>query len=314
MDGAIPEHDSWWFNEPPAGIDRYGKEFEQLFTVYPWTRAAYSDIELHWNRYGTVAEISAIVWPWLPLALCSLYLIVVFGGIRVMSTRKAVQVKPAWRCWNLGLSIFSLFGALRTVPHLAMLVARHGVHWATCAIPTDVGSCWGVGVCGLWVMLFVMSKIPELGDTAFIVLGKKKLLFLHWYHHVTVLLFCWHSYSTRSSSGLWFTTMNYSVHAIMYFYYFLASFTGQRLKKALSFVAPVVTCLQILQMFAGITVLAHVYRVKAMGGTCHTDSTNMWYGIGMYASYAALFVYFAVERYCPCWKRKGSTGKSAKVE
>mmetsp|Transcript_46671 Transcript_46671/g.108771 ORF Transcript_46671/g.108771 Transcript_46671/m.108771 type:complete len:311 (-) Transcript_46671:104-1036(-) len=295
MDGAIPEHDSWWFNEPPAGIDRYGKEFEQLFTVYPWTRAAYSDIELHWNRYGTVAEISAIVWPWLPLALCSLYLIVVFGGIRVMSTRKAVQVKPAWRCWNLGLSIFSLFGALRTVPHLAMLVARHGVHWATCAIPTDVGSCWGVGVCGLWVMLFVMSKIPELGDTAFIVLGKKKLLFLHWYHHVTVLLFCWHSYSTRSSSGLWFTTMNYSVHAIMYFYYFLAAVCSKPPKWAL-----MVTIMQLVQMAIGIVVtLSHLHILfHDSVQNCDGHVPNLTAALGMYASYFILFAQFLFGRYC----------------
>ena len=36
------------------------------------------------------------------------------------------------------------------------------------------------------------------------------------YHHITVLLFCWHSYATESSTGLYFVAMNYSVHAIMY--------------------------------------------------------------------------------------------------
>jgi hypothetical protein len=61
---------------------------------------------------------------------------------------------------------------------------------------------------------------PELFDTAFIVLRKKPLIFLHWYHHITVLLYCWHAYAVRASSGLYFIAMNYSVHAIMYFYYF----------------------------------------------------------------------------------------------
>ena len=35
-------------------------------------------------------------------------------------------------------------------------------------------------VSALWTWLFIASKIPELGDTAFIVLRKQKLIFLHW--------------------------------------------------------------------------------------------------------------------------------------
>ena len=53
-------------------------------------------------------------------------------------------------------------------------------------------SGWGTGPSGFWVMLFIFSKLPELIDTVFIVLRKRQLIFLHWYHHVTVLLFCWH--------------------------------------------------------------------------------------------------------------------------
>jgi elongation of very long chain fatty acids protein 6 len=66
-------------------------------------------------------------------------------------------------------------------------------------------------------MLIAYPQVPELFDTLFVVLRKKKLIFLHWYHHVTVLLFCWHSYMTMSSAGLYFISMNYGVHALMYF-------------------------------------------------------------------------------------------------
>ncbi len=71
-------------------------------------------------------------------------------------------------------------------------------------------------VCGFWTWMFILSKVPELGDTVFIVLRKQKLIFLHWYHHVTVLLYTWYSFAGFVAPGRWFITMNYMVHSIMY--------------------------------------------------------------------------------------------------
>ena len=51
--------------------------------------------------------------------------------------------------------------------------------------------------------LFIFSKLPELFDTAFLVLQKKKVIFLHWFHHTTVLLYCWHAYHNRIGPGIW---------------------------------------------------------------------------------------------------------------
>ena len=53
-------------------------------------------------------------------------------------------------------------------------------------------------VSGYWTFMFVMSKVPELGDTIFIVLRKQPLIFLHWWVDflpapLTFLLFTWHS-------------------------------------------------------------------------------------------------------------------------
>ena len=54
----------------------------------------------------------------------------------------------------------------------------------------------------------------ELLDTFFIVIHKKKLIFLHWYHHVSVLLYCWHSYVYKAPLGILFCVMNYGVHSM----------------------------------------------------------------------------------------------------
>lgn len=140
-------------------------------------------------------------------------------------------------------------------------------------------------------MLFIYSKIPELIDTVFIILKKKNLIFLHWYHHVTVLLYCWHSYATRSSAGLYFVAMNFGVHAIMYLYYGLAA---MRIRVKWDWI---VTILQISQMFVGMAVCGAVYVYHSQGRECDITRENYIAGLVMYASYFGLFVLFALEKY-----------------
>ncbi len=76
-------------------------------------------------------------------------------------------------------------------------------------------------VVGFWSYVFTLSKLVELGDTVFIVLRKQPLIFLHWYHHITVLLYCWHGNAEFSATGQVFGIMNFAVHSLMYSYYAL---------------------------------------------------------------------------------------------
>jgi elongation of very long chain fatty acids protein 6 len=153
-----------------------------------------------------------------PFATVALYVAVVFWGKSYMAERKPWNWKNQLAVWNMFLSVFSTWGFLRCLPHLLHNVITMSF-WDNFCVParTTVGG----GSTGLWIFLFTVSKFPELLDTFFIVIHKKKLMFLHWYHHVTVLLYCWHCYTTNSIPGIIFVTMNLGVHALMYFYYFL---------------------------------------------------------------------------------------------
>ena len=73
------------------------------------------------------------------------------------------------------------------------------------------------------MVLFTLSKIPELIDTFFIIARKKKLIFLHWYHHATVLMYSFYLYKDRLAGAAYYGTMNFTVHAIMYTYYFFSA-------------------------------------------------------------------------------------------
>lgn len=163
----------------------------------------------------------------------------------------------------------------------------------------SVYSAYGGGACGFAVQLFILSKIPELIDTVFIVLRKKPLIFLHWYHHVTVLLFCWNAYVTKASNGLYFASMNFTVHAIMYLYFCLQC---KRLVPKW-FPSWLITVLQIAQMIVGTIVVGASWYFYTYGGQkyapgeCHVQISNLIAGGLMYGSYLYLFLEFAVKRF-----------------
>jgi hypothetical protein len=180
-------------------------------------------------------------------------------------------------------------------------------------------AAFGTGAAGLWVMLFVFSKVPELIDTYFLVEAKKQVIFLHWYHHITVLLYCWNSYVTESAAGLWFVAMNYSVHSIMYLHFYLqTSFPTPKgtqkpkgglyaLARLMSRNAILITVMQIMQMFVGTSIVlaclyynkygVKVYKYKYSMSKCNNVDSNLLAGGVMYASYLALFVAFAFRRF-----------------
>ena len=104
-------------------------------------------------------------------------------------------------------------------------------------------------------------QIMELFDTAFIVLRKQKLIFLHWYHHITVMWMSFFSYIDLSSSCRLFMVMNYSVHSIMYTYYALKAMRV-KLPKVLSIF---ITSCQIIQMIFGLFITITVFQYKNNG-------------------------------------------------
>lgn len=272
-----------------------------LYKRYPeQLHSIYFEYEKNWD-YGVQSVLQANeLWRiGLPFQIVAVYLLVIYSIQHLMKDRKPFQVKTSWCIWNLFLSIFSFCGMMRMLPFLIEEVFfGKGVYHSVCSDAWRYGN----GPEGLWTFLFIYSKIPELVDTLFIVLGKRKLIFLHWYHHCTVLLFCWHAYAYASSAGLWFIAMNYSVHAVMYFYYFLKG-----LGFRLSWLAPVVTSMQILQMVAGIFVNVCVYLFMHNGLPCGVYPVNWYACLGMYFSYFLLFASFALKRYCTTKKQKVKT-------
>merc|ERR1712150_164638 len=155
-----------------------------------------------------------------------------------------------------------------------------------------------------WQFLFCVSKLPELIDTLFLLLNKKKVIFLHWYHHITVLLWSIWSWSDRPHvAGIWFGTMNFFVHSIMYSYYALSTL-GIRIKQAY-----LITYLQIAQMVGGLIVCLVAYANVENCIKC--APWMLEFGTFIYFSYFVLFVQFFVTRFMKGNDKKDSKKKRA---
>merc|ERR1712039_1142606 len=192
--------------------------------------------------------------------------------------------------WNLSLSLFSWCGLVACVPVLISAVAHKGMYFTVCA-PSQ---WYGHNLSGFFVMLFIYSKVAELLDTVLLLLAKKPVIALQWWHHSTVLLYCWHSYACRIATGLWFAAMNYSVHSVMYGYFALMT---TQYRKYITPYAILITLAQLAQMLVGmfVTIKAVMYRDEGL--ECHVNKTNSILGLAMYFSYFLLFFKLFIENY-----------------
>ncbi|KAM9364507.1 very long chain fatty acid elongase 6-like [Pholidichthys leucotaenia] len=234
------------------------------------------------------------------LVFSALYAALVLGGQRYMKTRPKLNLRRPLILWSLSLALFSIVGAVRTGSYMLHVLTSGGFRRSVCD-----QSFYNGPVSKFWAYAFVLSKAPELGDTAFVVLRKQKLLFLHWYHHITVLLYSWYSYKDMVAGGGWFMTMNYAVHALMYSYY-AARAAGLSVPRPL---AVVITGAQIAQMAMGLTVSALVYRWMPHGD-CPSHLDNITWAALMYLSYLLLFSNFFYHAYL----RRQDNAKTTKTQ
>jgi hypothetical protein len=231
-----------------------------------------------------------------PFALVATYLLAILLGTKAMASREPFDLKLPLAVWNFLLSAGSLVGLVMAL-HLAITaLVKSGPHALAC----DNSIWWG----NPSVMLFCLSKVPELVDTGFIVLRKKPLHFLHYYHHATVLLFCWDAWVVNNAVGGVFAIMNLFVHSVMYAYYCAAAI-GVRFPQILR---KNITNLQLTQMVLGCSLC--VYNMR----NCNRTPANNRYGLAMYATYFGLFLNFWVQQYILAPRQKrAAAAKAAKA-
>lgn len=220
--------------------------------------------------------------------MSAIYVTAIFLGEYLMRDRKPFSLQKVLAIWNLLLAAMSSLIFIRLSKDVYNSVTEYGSYEAIC-IQRNIDD----PVYSFWTFAFTVSKIPELIDTAFIVLRKRKLLFLHWYHHITVLIYTFYSAQNLTSTGRWFTWMNSFVHMLMYSYYFLTTLQIRPPKCA----SMTLTMLQTSQMAVGCYVNYLVYTFKSADLYCGVTDNNFLASIAMYFSYLLLFVKFFYDAY-----------------
>lgn len=79
------------------------------------------------------------------------------------------------------------------------------------------------GRMGWWMYIFYLSKFYELLDTIIMVLKKRRLNFLHVYHHCIVIPLFYVYMSTNMVLQWILVVANSSVHVAMYYYYAMST-------------------------------------------------------------------------------------------
>ena len=240
----------------------------------------------------TLDHTAAFLYKYLaiPPLVSAVYLLVIFSGKKWMEEKTPYDLRTLLTLWNFLLASYSIAGFLIMAPPIFKDITQNGFTHSICYSPVTVQP-W----LSFWAWLFVWSKVVEFGDTIFIVLRKSPLSFLHWYHHITVLMYSWYGLATRNTAGHWFSTNNLGVHAVMYTYYMLKALGF----KIPSYVAKCITIVQLTQFVVGLMIVFTgvwlTYTQQAFG--CGMTDTHIKAGLIMYGSYFVLFMNFFYHRY-----------------
>lgn len=207
---------------------------------------------------------------------------------RAMHNRKAFDLRPALFVWNASLALFSLVAFVRFSEDVLYQLTNHGF------VPTICYSCHPERVAAFWAFLFLISKVVELGDTLFLVLRKRPVIFLHYYHHMAVLVCSAHVGADNAAPAMLFIPMNFFVHIFMYSYYALTT-CGVRVPR---WMAMCITVMQTIQMLSGVALTAFVLKLKLADGIrCQQSYGNLSLMVFLYFTFAILFMHLFYDHY-----------------
>merc|ERR1712166_60361 len=280
----------------PIGVEQFSIFKGQLMeSIAQLLRADRDSDERTAMKLSTLELMRAHMW--IPSAATAAYVVMVHMLPLVLKNRGPLPLGWLLGAWNFFLATFSFVGAAHCVSCLVANVLSTGWRYSICTHPTVI-ALQGTDM-DVWTCYFVLSKLFEFGDTALKIGMKKRVSFLHWFHHAMTCWIGWFSLASAFAPGMWYSAVNFAVHGPMYTYYFFSSVLSRDdFKRWISPFARFITIFQIIQMCTFLVVNGVAfYFVTIDPETCHISSFNLYLNASIVAIYLLLFVSFFISRF-----------------
>jgi len=262
-----------------------GNTFDVVFS----SLVGYGPEQFHFQLPDGRPNPDVLFAPLVPVvAVTVVYLVGVFTLPSLLRNREAYSPRILKALHNGALSLGSLVLLLLIVESLLPLLST-GL-WNSMCFGDDYPHRKRLLV--LYYINFLF-KFYELFDTLFLILAKKKVDVLQWYHHAATLWVCYAQLVGRSTTQWVIITLNLIVHVLMYYYFFQTSIGGKVWWKKY------LTLLQIVQFVFGIAcglfVNGHIvagWLIPGHRGCPGCSPGASFVGLSVLASYLILFVLF----------------------
>ena len=223
---------------------------EPLF-YYPFERVnSKFDLEYHIGILETLADNVFLI--------IGSYIFMVFAGKKLMENRRPYDLKKALFVWNMLLAVFSICAFHRGATETYYVFAQYGFKGTVCIDYPIYNPRM------IWVFLTAYSKIAEFGDTVFLVLRKRPIIFLHWFHHAStcgMMLICWKLYHQLHPVVRWIvSSTNFFERIFQYFNVFPGCNQYKRSSASSG-------CLELFNTSLAADLLLLLMKQKAISGT-----------------------------------------------
>uniref|UniRef100_A0A5S6QE44 Elongation of very long chain fatty acids protein n=1 Tax=Trichuris muris TaxID=70415 RepID=A0A5S6QE44_TRIMR len=119
------------------------------------------------------------------------YLCIVHVGPVLMKGFRKWNFRFPLVVWNMLMTVYSCWTLYQVAPEFFRVLSKHGLSASYC------------NRFGLFE-----------GDTLFLILRQRPVVYIHYFHHTAVLLFCWYSYRFHTAPARWGVFMNSAVHSV----------------------------------------------------------------------------------------------------